>query len=71
MSTYADRLIDALGGTTEVAELVKAPTSTVHSWRRKGLSPSRLDHLKLAAAAAGKTVDWDDPRPPLRQDVAA
>ena len=54
--TYADQVIDALGGTTEVARLIEAPTSTVHSWRKIGIPPSRLAHLKLVAAQLGKEL---------------
>jgi hypothetical protein len=52
MSTEANRIIDGLGGTTVVARLVHAPISTVHSWRRIGIPPSRLEHIKLAAKAS-------------------
>jgi hypothetical protein len=58
MSTLADRTIDALGGTTSVSRMTEAPVSTVHSWRKNGIPPSRLAHLKLAAQAAGYVMDW-------------
>lgn len=51
--------MEALGGTSKVATLIKAPISTVHSWKRTGITESRLDHLKLAAAAAGIEIDWE------------
>lgn len=51
--TYADQVIDALGGTTKVAELTEAPTSTVHSWRKIGIPASRLAHLRLIAKDLG------------------
>lgn len=53
MKTVADQIIDALGGTTAVSRLIKAPLSTVHSWRKKGIPRSRLAHLRLAAQNAG------------------
>lgn len=59
MQRLTDQAMRDLGGTTAVAELLKAPVSTVHSWKRTGISPSRLDHLKLAASAAGKEIDWE------------
>lgn len=59
MQRLTDEAMTALGGTTAVATLVEAPISTVHSWKRKGISASRLAHLKMAAQAAGKHVDWD------------
>lgn len=54
MLTDADMIIDGLGGTSAVAKLIRTPTSTVHSWRRNGIPPARLDHLKLAARKAKK-----------------
>ena len=59
MDNFADSLIDALGGTTAVSRMTDAPVSTVHSWRRIGIPPARLNHLKLAAQAAGIKVDWE------------
>lgn len=62
MSAFMQRLTDdamkELGGTTAVADLLEAPVSTVHSWKRKGISAARLAHLKLAAQVAGKHIDW-------------
>lgn len=51
--TYADQVIDALGGTTAVATAIEAPTSTVHSWRTIGIPRSRLAHLRLLAKEKG------------------
>lgn len=56
MTTEANIIIDAMGGTSAVAGLLSAPTSTVHSWRKNGIPLSRLAHLKLAAKAEG--IDW-------------
>ena len=53
MSTYADTVIDALGGTTAVASAIEAPTSTVHSWRKIGIPSSRMAHLRLVALQKG------------------
>jgi len=47
-------LIDALGGTSEVAKLIRTPMTTVHSWRKTGIPEPRLDHIRLAAEARGK-----------------
>jgi hypothetical protein len=58
MKTFADNVIDALGGSTAVSRKTGAPLSTVHSWRRNGLPPSRLEHLKLIAAQDGVAIDW-------------
>lgn len=59
MVSIASDLIDALGGTTAVHKLTKAPTSTVHSWRKNGIPPARLDHLRLVAKEAGKLDEFD------------
>lgn len=57
--SYANRAIDALGGTSAVAKLIDAPVSTVHSWRKIGIPGSRLAHLKLVAKAIGKKLPSD------------
>lgn len=54
--TEADILIDGLGGTSAVAEMTKAPASTVHSWRKKGFSLSRKEHLRLLYERQG--IRW-------------
>jgi hypothetical protein len=59
MNSEANRIIDALGGTTAVSRLLEIPLSTVHSWRSNGVPPSRMAHLKLAAAVAGKAAELD------------
>jgi hypothetical protein len=71
MDAFASALIDAMKGTSNVARLAKAPITTVHNWRRAGLAPSRLDHLRriardefpgvdVAAIAAAHGVSLDD-----------
>lgn len=62
MSTEADMIIDGLGGTSAVAKMMSAPISTVHSWRKNGIPPSRVAHLKLVARAEG--LPW-----PLDRDA--
>jgi hypothetical protein len=59
MNTPANLVIDHLGGTSAVARMIEAPTSTVHSWRRIGIPPSRMAHLRLAAMAAGRDLPED------------
>ncbi|RXR28929.1 hypothetical protein EQG66_07580 [Sphingobium fluviale] len=56
MKNLADQIIDALGGTTAVAKMVKAPVSTVHSWRKIGIPTSRMAHLELIAEVNGITL---------------
>lgn len=69
METYADTVIDALGGTSEVARSIEAPTSTVHSWRRIGIPSSRLAHLRLIAKDRG--IEIPEPPAEAAQDAAA
>ena len=59
MDTPASKLIDALGGTSAVARMIETPISTVHSWRRNGIPPARLSHLRLAFKDARPEVDFD------------
>jgi hypothetical protein len=66
MSTYADQVIDALGGTTAVATATEAPTSTVHSWRKIGIPSSRLAHLRMIAEQKGIEI----PTAPTEQTEA-
>lgn len=49
MDRFASALIDALGGTAKVAELMHAPVSTVHNMRTRRLTDSRLNHLRRIA----------------------
>jgi hypothetical protein len=55
----SDQIIDLLGGTTAVHRLTAAPISTVHSWRKNGIPPARLAHLRLAAEAESKPIPCD------------
>ena len=48
MSSFASSLIDALGGTSEVARFMEASVSTVHRMRTDA-TPSRLNHLRRVA----------------------
>ena len=57
MDAFANELIDAMGGTQEVATLALAPVRTIYNWRNRGLSPSRLDHLRRIAQDDLPTVD--------------
>ena len=59
MDTLANQVIDAMGGTTAVSRLTKAPTSTVHSWRKIGIPESRMAHLRMIAAQEGFQLPAD------------
>lgn len=47
-----DEIIDALGGTSEVARLCEVRPPSVSEWRRTGIPKSRLMFLRLAKPAA-------------------
>lgn len=57
MDRFASALIDALGGTAKVAELMHAPISTVHNMRTRRLTESRLNHLRRIAQDSTPPVD--------------
>jgi hypothetical protein len=63
MDAFATNLINTFGGLTKVAELMRAPVTTVSSWKRSGLSQSRLAHLRLIAEKEGVAVDWSNGLP--------
>jgi hypothetical protein len=44
----ANEIIDALGGTSKVAELCEVTTGAVSQWRTDGIPNARLMFLKLA-----------------------
>lgn len=53
MSTDARTFIDSLGGYRTVAEKLGRPTSTVHTWCRKGIPSSRFIQLSELAGQVG------------------
>jgi len=54
----ADEVIDALGGTNGVSDLIGARPSAVSNWRRLGLPPRTYIALSEALKAKGF---WADP----------
>lgn len=46
--TSPSEIIDALGGTSAVAELCEVKPPSVSEWRTKGIPRARLKFLKLA-----------------------
>jgi hypothetical protein len=59
MNTEALKVLHHFGGTSAVAKLIDAPTSTVHSWRTIGIPSSRLAHLRLVGKEIGKLLPED------------
>lgn len=43
----ANQIIDALGGTAEVARLCNVKSPSVSEWRTNGIPPARLQYLRL------------------------
>ena len=43
----ADKIIDALGGTSETARLCEVVPASVSGWRKDGIPSARLMYLKL------------------------
>lgn len=57
-----DEIIDALGGTSEVARLCEIQPPSVSEWRRKGIPKAQLKFLRLARPEVFEKV-----AEPLRQ----
>jgi len=43
-----DQIIDALGGTSEVARLCQVSDPAISQWRKSGIPQARLMYLRLA-----------------------
>ena len=43
----ANKIIDELGGTNEVARLCEVTAQAVSQWRTEGIPPARLMYLKV------------------------
>lgn len=50
-------LIDELGGTGVVANLLGVRDNTVSTWRERGFPAWACDRMRQAAAGAGKVTD--------------
>ena len=49
MQTEYDKVVAAFGSMTRLAEALEASPSTVNHWRKSGIPPSRMAHIRLAA----------------------
>lgn len=56
----ADEIIDALGGTFEVARLCEVQPPSVSEWRKAGVPKARLMFLRLARPEVFAAEDFDD-----------
>lgn len=57
MDTYANAIIDAIGGTAEVARICEIKPPSVSEWRSSGIPRARLMFLRLAKPEVFKQVD--------------
>lgn len=51
-----DEIIDALGGTSEVARLCEIQPASVSEWRKLGIPKARFKFLELARPAVFKSL---------------
>jgi hypothetical protein len=56
-----DEIIDALGGTSEVARLCEIQPPSVSGWRKLGIPKAQLNFLKLARPAVFAELGLTDP----------
>ncbi|HBI70690.1 MAG TPA: hypothetical protein DDZ22_17300 [Massilia sp.] len=61
-----DEIIDALGGTSEVARLCEVQPPSVSEWRRLGIPKARLAFLRLARPAVFAGLGMGEPAPARR-----
>ena len=60
----ANQIIDALGGTAEVARLCNVKSPSVSEWRTNGIPPARLQYLRLLRPEV--FADQNDNSEPLK-----
>ncbi len=54
---HATRIIDALGGTAEVARLFDVRMPSVSGWKQEGIPKARMQYIKAVHPAALADVD--------------
>lgn len=57
VNKHAIEVIDALGGTAEVARICKVRMPSVSDWKREGIPCARLMYLEVAFAAELQGID--------------
>lgn len=68
----SDQIIDALGGTSEVARLCEVRPPSVSDWRHTGIPKSRLMFLRLARPAVFAKLEGLAPPPqPINYEGSA
>ena len=61
-----DEIIDALGGTSEVARLCEIQPPSVSGWRKLGIPKAQLNFLRLARPAIFAQLGLAEPVPARR-----
>lgn len=61
--TTPSQIIDALGGSSKVAELCEVTVSAVSQWREDGIPKARLMFLKLAKPDVFEALEAEDRKP--------
>ena len=64
--TTPDEIIDALGGTSEVARLCEIQPPSVSEWRKLGIPKAQLKFLRLARPEVFVTLGLAEPAPARR-----
>lgn len=59
MITTASQLIDALGGTSALADTFGVQDNTISTWRNRGFPAWACGRLREAASSAGLNADED------------
>ncbi|WP_429015217.1 hypothetical protein [Comamonas sp. 4034] len=59
MNTHATKIIEALGGTAEVARMCEISMPSVSNWKQSGIPDARVKFLRLAARSKLKGLDLD------------
>ena len=57
MNEYANKVIDALGGTNAVAKLCNVKPPSVSGWREDGIPDARLMYLKVIRPHVFKEIE--------------
>lgn len=57
MNEYANKVIDALGGTNAVAALCNVKPPSVSGWRYDGIPDARLMYLKVIRKKVFDSID--------------
>ena len=59
MNQHAVQVIDALGGTAEVARICKVRMPSVSDWKRDGIPPARMMFLRAVHSVALSGIDLE------------